>query len=52
MDPYILQEKVITEHTKWELAKVNKVKSENANNLESTVKIANKNIMENRKIIA
>lgn len=47
MDPYILQEKIITEHTKWELAKVSKVKSDNTNNLESTIKLANRNIMEN-----
>eukprot|EP00347_Sterkiella_histriomuscorum_P002702 403367137 len=52
MDPFILQDKIITEHTKWELTQVSKVKSDNANNLESSVKLANKNIMENRKIIA
>jgi hypothetical protein len=51
MDPYILQEKVITESTKWELTKVSKVKSANTNNLESTIKLANRNIMDNRKII-
>ena len=52
MDPYVLQETVITEHTKWELAKVSKVKSDNTSNLEATIKLANKNIMDNRKIIA
>ena len=52
MDPYILQEKAISEHTKWELTKSAKVKTENTNNIESTIKLANKNIMENRKIIA
>lgn len=52
MDPYILQEKIITEHTKWELQKVSKVKTENTDNLESTIKLANRNIMENRKMIA
>jgi len=52
MDPYILQEQYINEDTKWELTKVSKVKTENTNNLESTIKLANRNIMENRKIIA
>ncbi len=52
MDPYILQEQIITEHTKWELTKVSKVKTDNTNSMESTIKLANRNIMENRKIIA
>lgn len=52
MDPFILQEKIITEHTKWELTKTSKVKTENTNNLESSIKLANRNIMENRKMIA
>jgi len=52
MDPYILQEKIITEHTKWELTKVSKVKTDTTSNMESTIRLANKNIMENRKIIA
>ena len=52
MDPYILKDQGINEHTKWELTKVSKVKADNTNNLESTIKLANRNIMENRKIIA
>lgn len=51
MDPYILHEKQIDENTKWELTKVSKVKSANTNNQESTLKLANRNILENRKII-
>ena len=43
---------MITEETKWELTRVAKVKVESTNNLESTMKLANRNIMENRKIIA
>lgn len=31
---------------------MSKVKTDNTNNLESTIKLANRNIMENRKIIA
>ena len=51
MDSYVLSEQIITTETKWELTKVTKVKSENANNLESTVKLASKNLITAKKDI-
>ena len=51
MDSYKLVEQIITPDTKWELTKVTKVKSDNANNLESTFKLSSKNLIDAKKSI-
>lgn len=52
MEPYKLQEHLIDEETKWEQVKIAKDKSENIANIENTTKLAQKNILENYKMVA